>query len=307
MTRNYSVTIGIPYYNRATLVIRCLDSIQRANRSDRISVIIFDDGSQEKLKIEKEYDFRLQVIRSEKNVGVCEGRRALLAASETELFMILDSDDTVPENYLEIIDSVFDAKTDGILFQCLWDDGSTSPAIPFPAGNLTLPRLLKFIDSNPTHRLEWRSVVKTITREQVTWPPGHRKMERYHYDLVANYRIRGVNKVIRNYHSDASDQISKTGSHGDNSYVVSRDRALGVVELLLDYGVVLKKYSPKRFIHQFLFLLNHLSILKVENKLEYNHFKEIYPQYFTWQLSLLAKCVFYINKVRRKSRSVWPI
>jgi glycosyltransferase involved in cell wall biosynthesis len=307
VNRMYSVTIGIPYYNRPKLIRRCLNSLEQANRAGRLKVIIFDDGSPVPLQLIDRLSFEVQIIRSDLNVGVCEGRRTLLSACETDLFMILDSDDTIPSNYFDLIDRHFESDLDGVLFQCRWDDGSISPAIPFPGDILTLNALLGFIEKNPTRRLEWRSVVKTATRSEVTWPPGHRKMERYHLDLVRKYRVKGVNAVIRNYHSDADDQISKIGLHGDQSPKVTRDRVLGVIELLQEYGVELKSLSPKRYIHQMCFLFNHLKILKTLDISEYTRISKSYPNYFSYKTSLLMFLIFNLNKVRRKSRWLWPI
>ena len=307
MAQISTITIGIPYYNRPKLIYRCLNSIAKANSGNRICALIFDDGSPEELIIKKKFNFVVQIIRSQKNVGVCEGRRALLEAATSELFMILDSDDTIPEDFLQNIDEAFTDELDGVLFKCKWDDNTLSPAVDFPDGTFTLATLIEFIDRNPTKRVEWRSVVRTNTKNKVNWPHGHRKMERYHLDLVKNYRIEGNNKVIRNYHGDAEDQISKTGMHGDKTHIVTSDRVLGVIELFNDFGTILAKHGPKRYLHQKLFLLTHMHKLRIENVIKYKLLREEYPEYFCLHLRLASVLLYYLNKVRRKSRWLWPI
>lgn len=306
-TMTYSVTLGIPYYQRPTLVRRCLDAIEQANKENRINVVLFDDGSPTKFSASKSYSFDLHVIRSDLNVGVCEGRRALINAATNDLFMIIDSDDTIPSNFLDVIDSVFTPEIDGVLFKCQWDDGTLSPARNFPDGTLGVKELLRFMQINPTRRLEWRSVVKTATRDKAIWPAGHRKMERYHLDLVSHYQVIGSNKVIRNYHTDADDQISKTRKHGDRSERVEIERMLGTIEFLNDYGSQLKKYSPKRYWHQKLYLIVQANELKRKNKSSYVEFVANHRAYFGTIEIYCGEAVFLINRLRRLTRRFWPI
>ena len=90
-------------------------------------------------------------------------KSCLLSQAESDLFMILDSDDTIPEDFLEKIDIAFSGSCiDGVLFKCKWDDGSISPIHPFPHKRIDLNELLKIIQSNPTRRMEWRSVVRVL-------------------------------------------------------------------------------------------------------------------------------------------------
>ena len=63
-----SVTIGIPYFNRRSYINRAIESIDVANRDNRINIIIFDDGSDEQLNRDDflRYQTSLEVIRRNK-------------------------------------------------------------------------------------------------------------------------------------------------------------------------------------------------------------------------------------------------
>ena len=217
--------------------------------------------------------------------------------------MILDSDDTIPEDFLEKIDIAFSGSCiDGVLFKCKWDDGSISPIHPFPHKRIDLNELLKIIQSNPTRRMEWRSVVRVSTRENVMWGGGHRKMEKYHYDLVTHYQVYGSNAVIRNYHSDAEDQISKSGLHGDTSSSVERDRVLGAIEVLNEYGARMKKIAPKRYLHQLGFMYFHASVLRKKDLASFSLLANNHKEWLGFRFRVLAPFVFYANTLRRLTR-----
>ncbi len=93
------LTVVVPVYNRAGLLVRCLDSVR--NQTLRpLRLIVVDNASTDTTRATAEDwaqrhntdDFRVCVI-SERNQGACHARQAGLDKTETEYVMFFDSDD----------------------------------------------------------------------------------------------------------------------------------------------------------------------------------------------------------------------
>lgn len=102
-----NISIIIPSYN--TDVVKTLLSIQGQNLSkenkEKIQVIIIDDGSTVKItenieKIRKKLDYKLDVIRFEKNMGISNARNAGIAIARYDLLLFMDSDIILSKDYI---------------------------------------------------------------------------------------------------------------------------------------------------------------------------------------------------------------
>lgn len=101
------LTVFTPTYNRASLLGRCYESMQRQTNKDFIWMII-DDGSTDNTKevvadwIKNEKEFKIQYYYKE-NGGLHTAYNKAIAHIETDLCVCIDSDDFMPDDAVEKI------------------------------------------------------------------------------------------------------------------------------------------------------------------------------------------------------------
>lgn len=125
-------TIIIPVYNAEKYLRECLDSVLRQKYLD-FEIIIIDDGSDDNSwGIIEEYtnkDERIIAIHQE-NQGVSSARNAGLNRAQGQYILFVDSDDSVSENLLYLLNehivesnpdiieySVYKTNSDGVIYQ----------------------------------------------------------------------------------------------------------------------------------------------------------------------------------------------
>ena len=102
-----TLTIFTPAYNRADLLVRGYEALNRQSCKDFVWMII-DDGSTDNTEnvvkewISKTTDYRIQYIKKE-NGGLHTGYNTAIEYAETELMVCVDSDDYMPDDAVEII------------------------------------------------------------------------------------------------------------------------------------------------------------------------------------------------------------
>ena len=109
------ITVVVPVYNRAALLVRCLDSVRNQNFRP-LRLIIVDNASTDGTRtIADEWagryatdDFRVCVI-SEERQGACHARQAGLEKTETDYVMFFDSDDMM---HVDMVMTAFKALDD---------------------------------------------------------------------------------------------------------------------------------------------------------------------------------------------------
>src|SRR6187399_2065555 len=99
------VSVIIPFYNRIGLLKASIQSVIRQTYKP-IELILVDDHSEEVFDSDfiKEYnskEFRIKVIRNEKNIGPGLAREAGRLIAKGDYFAYLDSDDFWHEEFLE--------------------------------------------------------------------------------------------------------------------------------------------------------------------------------------------------------------
>lgn len=96
------ISVIIPTYNRAELLLRAVDSVQKQTY-DNWELVIVDDGSKDETKesIKKLNDSRITYIKNEKNMGAAASRNRGVSAAKFDYIAFLDSDDVWRENKLE--------------------------------------------------------------------------------------------------------------------------------------------------------------------------------------------------------------
>lgn len=103
------LSIIIPYYNTANLLIELLDKLNKQMKPD-IEVIVVDDCSDIPIVVDYEW---LKVIRLDKNSGVAGKPRNIgLDNAKGEYIAFIDSDDMVADDYIQKILYKIQSKPD---------------------------------------------------------------------------------------------------------------------------------------------------------------------------------------------------
>ena len=118
------VSVIVPVYNVEPYLKDCLDSIIAQSYSD-IEIILVDDGSKDgSAKICDEYavkDSRIRVLHKA-NGGVSKARNAGLDMAQGEFVTFIDGDDTVDENYINLMHSEM-VSQDYAVVRLSWERG----------------------------------------------------------------------------------------------------------------------------------------------------------------------------------------
>lgn len=111
----YSVII--PAYQAEKTIKLCLKTLFKSVRSD-FEVIVVNDCSTDKTdRILRDIsDSRLKLVTLMKNSGVSQARNYGIRTATGEYISFVDSDDYVPENYFEILDSAVKDDVDIAIF-----------------------------------------------------------------------------------------------------------------------------------------------------------------------------------------------
>ena len=96
MNGSMKLSIIIPCYNTQPYLEALISRI-RPQLTDEVEIIVIDDGSAEKVKIEG-----IKVVR-QKNKGVSAARNRGLKEATGDYIAFIDSDDLVSEDYVEQI------------------------------------------------------------------------------------------------------------------------------------------------------------------------------------------------------------
>lgn len=103
------ISVIIPVYNTSEYLRGCFDSILSQDYTDWEVILVNDGSTDNSLQICEEYalkDKRFSVFNQE-NKGVSAARNRGLAAAKGEYICFIDSDDSVKENYLSHLLSLF--------------------------------------------------------------------------------------------------------------------------------------------------------------------------------------------------------
>lgn len=151
---NYLLSILIPTYNRRSLLEETLNSIFKDKASEKVEVIVVDDGSEDEtwsyLLFLKERHPNLKIYRHEKNLGVSAARNTALSKATASYIMFLDSDDYLTEKALSRLLEEIKTKKEEVYLISVWiEKGKKRKAKIFPdPPSDPLLRLKSFIAGN---------------------------------------------------------------------------------------------------------------------------------------------------------------
>ncbi|MBQ9684227.1 glycosyltransferase [Candidatus Saccharibacteria bacterium] len=207
MIHNPLITIVIPYYNASGKIIKCLTSL-KAQTSNNFLVVFIDDRSTDNSKkvIQSELrdsNIKYEIIRNKKNIGPGYSRNVGINKTTTEYITFLDSDDSIDEEYIEVISNEINkSKPDCICFD--YSIVSKTKVI----NNKTIPNCAY---GNPSVNMSlaniigstWGKVYKTeiIKNNKVKFPHLSRKEDMVFTKIaISNCKvIRYINKPLYNY------------------------------------------------------------------------------------------------------------
>ena len=90
------VSVILPFYNRATTLERCVQSV-RAQSYSNWELIAVDDGSSDGSReiVERYADSRIRLLRHETNRGAAAARDTAIRQTRGVFLALIDSDDEV--------------------------------------------------------------------------------------------------------------------------------------------------------------------------------------------------------------------
>lgn len=133
------ITFFTPTYNRADILHRCYESLQKQSCFD-FDWIIIDDGSTDNTSevvrewVKNETRFKISYIKK-KNEGMYSGYNKALEVADTPLIVCLESDDMFAPDTMDIVkrnwEKIKDTDLIGFMTPCIYEDGSWV-GDPFP-------------------------------------------------------------------------------------------------------------------------------------------------------------------------------
>lgn len=281
------ITIVTPSYNRVHTLSRVYESLKNQTYKD-FKWIIMDDGSTDNTK-ELVESFKSENLldidyfwneHQHKFITVFEGVKKV----QSPYFMIVDSDDSYPENVLQLLFDEVEKITNqnefiSVMGLSQYEDGkivgNQYPNNGFDGSIFDMRYRYKV-------RGDKFGIFITATYQKLLDNFDYSRYKGKGYIPQAVFfntydaqgiKTRFVNKIVRNYHLDEADQnsVSNTRWTGKNTFGLME----GHLSFLNSYGAQLFNY-PKALIrnlvgYQLYAMINHKSLSEINSRLK--HFK----------------------------------
>jgi glycosyltransferase involved in cell wall biosynthesis len=240
-------SIVVPAYNRERLIGRAIASCLR-QRHPSFEVVVVDDGSADgtAATVRAFEDPRVHLYVQPVNRGVSAARNLAIARSRGEWIICLDSDDELTDDALETIDREMQASADdrvaAFRFMCRLDDGSVCPVPALRRETWDYHAYLRWAEqASVGGQQETLTCIRRDTYDVVTYPEGGGEAE-YHLNFAVRFRTAASPEVVRLYHSDAPDQISRPDVDRALRQAPHHARSFG--RLLEHHGEALARSAP---------------------------------------------------------------
>lgn len=239
-------SIVMPVYNRATLIARALQSCLQQSFAD-FEVIAVDDGSSDHSAdvVRAVDDPRIRLIVHEVNRGRCPARNTAMNAAQGEWFVFLDSDDELLPGALQTIhDDALAVPADvvGLRYACIDEKGAISPDPPYPHALVSYEQYVGLLETLAHGRSEALPCSRVSTFPEIAYPTGHAEEGLYHLDLARCGRISVSPVIVRRYHHDAPNQITRPDMR--RTLLFAADAAANADAVLQHHGEALQRYAP---------------------------------------------------------------
>jgi len=244
------VSIVIPVFNRERLVPRAIRSCLAQTEPD-FEIVVVDDGSTDGSReaVRQFDDPRLRLFTQPQNMGVTTARNRGTAEARADWVMFFDSDDElVPEAVATIVEKIDESEPDvaALWFRCRLDNGTiTPPSIP-KLGRVDLKDKLLLHEACVGKSDELFHVCRRSTFSNVKYPSNRGLEDLYFLNFSKHYLGRICPEVLRLYHQDADNRISRSvdrvNRKRDLQFV--RDRIATLEEALMLHGEDIRQYAP---------------------------------------------------------------
>lgn len=240
-------SIIIPMYNRERFIARAINSCLKQDFED-FEIIVVDDGSMDKsVKVVNEYtDPRIRLLCHEVNHGVGPARNAGVDAAKGDWIICLDSDDELTENALQTIHKrAHEVGPDiaKLRFMCRYAFGQITPSPPLVDEIIDYYGYIRWMETTFEGLQETLVVVRRSTFQSVRYANSRMTESVYHLNFARLFLARDLPEVVRIYHQDADNQLTKPELR--RSILAAPDQAKGIEDVLTNHAEALSKYAPR--------------------------------------------------------------
>lgn len=240
-------SIVMPVFNRANLVRRAIRSCL-LQRHPAFEVIVVDDGSTDGTakQVSEIVDPRVRLFVQPINRGVSPARKLAAERARGTWIVWLDSDDELTSDALELMEADIRRASDGVhgfRFMCRLDDGSLSPAPPLRREVWDYEAYLRWAEKvSRRGAQETLTCFRRETFDAVKYPDGRALESLYLMDFAARFRTATSPAVVRIYHGDAPDQLTRPNVA--RALAAAPDHVRNLEALLARHGAALARWAP---------------------------------------------------------------
>jgi glycosyltransferase involved in cell wall biosynthesis len=248
MTVRPFFSIIMPVYNRERFIARAIDSCLSQDFKD-FEIVVADDGSTDSSRhvIESYEDPRVRLVGLDRNVGRCPARNRAMSSAHGVWFVFLDSDDELVPGALRTMYQRIRTAAESVgalRFMCQTSDGVTSPDPPHEGSVLGYDDFLKWMERSMAGKSqEALPCVRADTFPAIQYPQGHAEEALYHLDVARAVDVKLLQDVVRIYHHDAPNQVTRM--HADKWLRWASSSADAHSRLLSRHGASLQRSAPK--------------------------------------------------------------
>lgn len=239
-------SIIIPVYNREQYIVRAINSCLSQDFDD-FEIIAVDDGSSDgSVEVLKSFnDPRLRLICHKINRGRCPSRNTGMKTARGTWFVFLDSDDELLPGALRLIyqrAAGADEKVGAIRFMCQNVSGQLSPDPSLKQEIWDYEGYVRWLESVFHGKGESLPCVRARTFPESHFPNNHSEEGLYHLELAKRFLTMSCSDVVRVYHQDAENQVTRPSARRQLLYAA--DAAANVEKVLELHGNALTKWAP---------------------------------------------------------------
>jgi glycosyltransferase involved in cell wall biosynthesis len=245
-------SIIIPMYNRERFIGRALDSCLNQDFAN-FEVIVIDDGSMDGsgAVVQGYEDPRITLLRHQQNRGVGPARNIGGDAACGEWLIFFDSDDEFLREALKVMAQSCNEvgeEVASLRFMCRLENGTLSPDPPMQDEIWDYEKYIKACEASLGRRNESLRIVRRRTFERVRFPEDRGLEGVYHLDFSRLFLTRTCPGVVRLYHTDADNQLTRPSV--SQVLLSAPDLARNTQELLARHGGALRAWAPKVYWEQ---------------------------------------------------------
>ena len=227
--------------------MRAIESCLRQAHA-RFELIVVDDGSRDGSAelVERCGDPRLRLIRHGQNRGVGPARNTGIEAATGEWVLCLDSDDELAEDALTHVAARARAAPGDVAalrFMVRLESGELSPDPPLADEVWDYERYVRWVEACVGRRQETLVVIRRAAYATVRYPDDRSYEANFNFDFARRFHARACPEVIRHYHGDAGNQLTKPSA--TLLLAVAPDLMRASEHLLATHGEALRQWAPR--------------------------------------------------------------